>query len=344
VSDLERVARDLVASLTEAARLVDELTAAARRGRQHAAALDRAAARVPGLRRLAAMLNDASRACGSAAEGLDQAQRLGIGWARQVAGGGSGPAASTGGSGAAEKGGDLAARGIAADVIAEEPHHWVRERQHMSAEWGRVERSVPKLSADALAEARRVVARRAEAEPLITADLREITRGVPGELVGLDNRYKGEDRILDKVRERLATGGVTAAQAARGVPDALRYTHEIPDETYPQAIDRTVHGLWDRGYELIRWRNAWDGYNYKGINSQWRHPGTGQLFEVQFHTPTSFFVNGLTHALYERDRDPTTTMKEQHVIVGIVHKIVVQVPVPPGAAGLRYELGRGHRG
>ena len=41
---------------------------------------------------------------------------------------------------------------------------------------------------------------------------------------------------------------------------------------------------------------------YKGINSQWIEPDTGQRFEVQFHTGISFEAKQLTHTAYEQLR------------------------------------------
>ena len=38
---------------------------------------------------------------------------------------------------------------------------------------------------------------------------------------------------------------------------------------------------------------------YKGINSQWIDPESGQRFEVQFHTRISFEAKQLTHDAYE---------------------------------------------
>jgi hypothetical protein len=54
-------------------------------------------------------------------------------------------------------------------------------------------------------------------------------------------------------------------------------------------------------------RNSWANEEYKGINSRWRVPNTGQLFEVQFHTQVSFEAKEETHWAYEKLRDPATT-------------------------------------
>jgi hypothetical protein len=96
VSDLQRVARDLAACLTEAARVADELDAAARRLEGRAEELTRAAARAPGVGRIAATLGDAAKNCRRAASGLREARDEGLAFARRLASGGSG----AGGTGA----------------------------------------------------------------------------------------------------------------------------------------------------------------------------------------------------------------------------------------------------
>src|SRR6202034_3993016 len=69
--------------------------------------------------------------------------------------------------------------------------------------------------------------------------------------------------------------------------------------------------LKDQGFELHKLKNSWSDDQYKGINSQWIEPETGQRFEVQFHTRISFEAKQLTHKAYERLRtwqldDPTS--------------------------------------
>jgi hypothetical protein len=54
-----------------------------------------------------------------------------------------------------------------------------------------------------------------------------------------------------------------------------------------------------RGFELAKpLKNAWPSDQYKGINTQWREPETGQRFEVQFHTSASFEAKQLTHETF----------------------------------------------
>lgn len=354
MSELQRVARELVASLTEAARIAHELRAAAGEARRHASVAASGATRVPGLKRVAAMFQSAARDCDAAAERLEEARRKAIDWARGVAGGGSGGASAASGAGSGAGGADdgaaaeaagLRARGVAEEVIAEVPAYQAREQRHLNTDWGSVEQDQPRPLTDGeRAEVRAFLAGRGSANDAITSDLRDITGDRPGRLAGLEYSLKGEDRIEQKVEGDVSVGH-PARRAVRRVGDTIRYTQEIPDRAYTAEVDRTVNALSERGYALVKWRNSWDGQVYRGINSQWRDPRSGYLFELQFHTPTSFYVKDkLTHKLYERSRDARTTEAERRAIDAISSEVVGRIPVPPGAAALRYEPKEGRRG
>src|ERR1035441_3846790 len=72
--------------------------------------------------------------------------------------------------------------------------------------------------------------------------------------------------------------------------------------------------LKDQGFELDKLKNSWSDEQYKGINSQWIEPDTGQRFEVQFHTRISFEAKQLTHGAYERLRTQQADSFEQMVL------------------------------
>ena len=90
----------------------------------------------------------------------------------------------------------------------------------------------------------------------------------------------------------------------------------------------------DQGFELHKLKNSWSDDQYKGINSQWIEPDTGQRFEVQFHTRISFDAKQLTHDAYERLRTQQADRFEELVLEAFEKKVAAEVPVPPGAAGI----------
>jgi hypothetical protein len=81
-------------------------------------------------------------------------------------------------------------------------------------------------------------------------------------------------------------------------------------------------------------RNTWAGEEYKGINSRWRVPESGQLFEVQFHTQSSFEAKQETHLAYEKIRDPATPKPEREELMAYQREVSARIHIPPGAPGI----------
>ena len=91
----------------------------------------------------------------------------------------------------------------------------------------------------------------------------------------------------------------------------------------------------EQGLELDILKNSWSGDQYRGINSQWTDLDTGQRFEMQFHTRTSFEAKQITHDAYKRLRSGQPPDKfEQMVLEAFQKKVVSEVPIPPGAADI----------
>jgi hypothetical protein len=166
----------------------------------------------------------------------------------------------------------------------------------------------------------------------VTPAMRRIEAEDPDRhLAGLENRLKGLDRIEEKVSHDMQKRGVTADEAFRAVKDAIRYTFCYPEDRYAAGVVADCTRLRNAGFELSDLRNSWAQEEYKGINSRWRIPGTGQLFEVQFHTQASLEAKEETHGAYERLR----TLPPDHAEVRDLHMyqrvVTGKVPIPPHA-------------
>jgi hypothetical protein len=169
---------------------------------------------------------------------------------------------------------------------------------------------------------------------VITPAMRDIESEDPGRsLVGLDHRLKGPDRLKEKIAVQLeARPGLDASRAMSVIPDAVRFTFCYTDEHYCDGVRFDLARLHERGFELAKpLRNSWADGQYRGINSQWCDPESGQRFEVQFHTFTSFEAKQVTHGAYERIRDPHTPDDERAVLKSMQHDVTGRIPVPPGA-------------
>jgi hypothetical protein len=122
-------------------------------------------------------------------------------------------------------------------------------------------------------------------------------------LAGLEHMLKGEDRLKEKIAERLeAKPGRSVQQVIDGIADPVRCTFTYSPQRYADGVLTDVELLKAEGLELLKLKNLWSEEQYKGINSQWRRRETGLRVEVQFHTPESLEAKELTHKAYERIR------------------------------------------
>jgi hypothetical protein len=173
-------------------------------------------------------------------------------------------------------------------------------------------------------------------EKTVTPAMRRIEAEDPDRsLVGLDFRLKGKDRIEEKVTKAMAEQpDLTYADAFATVKDAIRYTFQYPEERYATGVHADLSRLEATGFERVDCRNTWTNEEYKGINSRWQVPDSGQRFEVQFHTQASFEAKQETHAAYEKLRSPATPKDEQDKLVEFQRDVTARVPIPLGAADI----------
>src|SRR6202044_4201867 len=112
------------------------------------------------------------------------------------------------------------------------------------------------------------------------------------------------------------------------------YPFQSQEARYTQSVLTDIVPLKDQGFRLDKLKNSWSDDQYKGINSQWIEPNTGQRFEVQFHTRISFEAKQLTHGAYERLRTREADAFEELVLEAFQKKVTADVPVPTGATSI----------
>ena len=189
------------------------------------------------------------------------------------------------------------------------------------------------LDSAANAEVERRCDRIADIErTVISPAMREIESCDPDRhLAGFDHRRKGPDRLKDKIAAEINEKGRNVSEAMMMAKDVIRYTFVYPDDHYSEGVAADIARMEARGFHQAERRNTWVDEQYKGINSRWRDPGNGQLFEVQFHTEGSYEAKQLTHCAYERARDLTTSRTELRELRCMQADVCRQVPIPPGA-------------
>jgi hypothetical protein len=169
-------------------------------------------------------------------------------------------------------------------------------------------------------------------EKTVTPAMRRIEAEDPDRhLAGLEHRLKGKDRLNEKIAKTVNERGHTVSEAFGLVKDAIRYTFCYPDDRYTDGVHADCTRLEHAGFERVDRENSWAKEQYKGINSRWRVPENGQLFEVQFHTPASLEAKEVTHPAYEKLRIGVPTPTEQRELEDFQKRITADVPIPPGA-------------
>ena len=153
-------------------------------------------------------------------------------------------------------------------------------------------------------------------------------------LIGFDHRKKGRDRIKEKVADRIEEKNRSPNEAIFLIPDTIRYTFQYDQARYTQGVWTDIERLKDQGFELCKLKNSWSKEEYQGINSQWIEQGSGQRFEVQFHTCISFEAKQLTHDAYERLRAGQLDEFEKMVLKAFQRKVSADVPAPLGATDI----------
>jgi hypothetical protein len=169
-------------------------------------------------------------------------------------------------------------------------------------------------------------------EDKITPAMREVESKDPNRhLAGLNHCLKGRDRIKEKVCDKTEEFGFSAKEAVSEVSDTIRFTFKYPEDRYTQGVWADITRLMSHGFEQDERKNSWTKEQYKGINSQWIEPDSGQRFEVQFHTRISLEAKELTHKAYERIRTGQIDEFEKMVLKAFQRKVSAEVPIPRGA-------------
>ena len=183
--------------------------------------------------------------------------------------------------------------------------------------------------------AQSLIAEAQAAEPDVTRDMRALEQK-GAYLIGLKHRIKAEDSLMQKILADAAKDNVNLGQAADGISDVLRYTLVIKDEDYSRRVPEAMKKLTAGGYKIVKFRNAWGGKFYQGINVQLLSPA-GVRTELQFHTPQSYAIKQASHGVYEIRRNPEATPEE--VADATVKSIAYnkQVKMPPGAKEIKIE-------
>ena len=178
-------------------------------------------------------------------------------------------------------------------------------------------------------------------EPIISRDILILLKEIGGEIKGFEHRFKTMFSIKRKIVSDSKGCEGDYRRACENLTDAIRYTIVIDDDNYVKYVDKYLHRLVDdMGYEIFNFKNNWGKPFYQGYNVKIKTP-SGQIFELQFHTPYGYLVKeGSTRDLYQVARDDYTEgdAKEVKQKANRLRKFLQQtVSIPPGALEYKFE-------
>ena len=152
-----------------------------------------------------------------------------------------------------------------------------------------------------------------DAEKKVTRDLTSAVNMGSGELSGLDFKFKGRGSLERKIVDKSAKKGLTQEEYGRQITDALRYTSMSDPDHLTEDYFIVKNSLEKKGYSMVEVVNTLGDKEaeYRGINTLVKTPN-GYTFELQFHTPESFYVKDkVNHKLYEEQRKAGTSEKRK---------------------------------
>jgi hypothetical protein len=183
------------------------------------------------------------------------------------------------------------------------------------------------------------LAKAKEAEKGITPNLEKLVNDLrpqfpSARLEGLEYSVKSADSLKRKVVS-LTGDNADVHSVLLEINDAVRYTMLVDDATYTAGVMKGIERLEAAGFEKIEVKNSWlknlNENKYRGVNTTWRDPATGQLFEFQFHTQKSLEAKTIEHPWYELRRVPGTSQLEIDHAIAQGELIFADVPFPDRA-------------
>ncbi len=194
-------------------------------------------------------------------------------------------------------------------------------------------------SPNALAQS--LAGRAKKVEPAITKAMQASANANGAKLVGLKFRLKGIGSASRKIADDAARQGISTRETAYAVSDMVRYTAEFSPEEYVAKTEQMLADMERRGFKVTRFRNTWKpDAPYAGVNVQLAAPN-GYRFELQFHTPESFYLKEkINHPLYEEARLESTSMSRRAELDREMKANVATLTRPDGIDGFEYESGK----
>lgn len=143
-------------------------------------------------------------------------------------------------------------------------------------------------------------------EPKITNDVISAVSNSGCKMYGLEYRLKQPTSIAGKIASDAKEKNISYKEAANGIKDSIRYTAVSNTKTFVKNYNTIKINLESKGYEEVRCKNFFELYRqgkvmHKAVQSTFKDRN-GNVFELQFQTPSSQAAKELKLPLYEERR------------------------------------------
>ncbi|RVL88284.1 hypothetical protein CN136_37035, partial [Sinorhizobium meliloti] len=157
-------------------------------------------------------------------------------------------------------------------------------------------------TADITHNAKSLLTRARDMEPVVTDMLKRAAEHYSGRLVGTQHQLKLLGSLEEKLKQQMALKKQTLEEATAGVNDALRYSVALDPQDFTVGLRGVLASLDDQGHVRVKSTNTFTKRRpaFKAVNVTLRSP-KGALWEIQFHTPQTFALKEQFHDLYKRN-------------------------------------------
>ena len=154
--------------------------------------------------------------------------------------------------------------------------------------------------------ANQIFDRSSRIEPKITNDVISAVSNSGCKMYGLEYRLKQPTSMAGKIASDAKEKSISYKEAADGIKDSIRYTSVSKTKDFVKNYIAIKSDLEKKGYSEIKCKNYFESFKqgkvmHKAVQSTFKDKN-GNLFELQFQTPSSQAAKELKLPLYEERR------------------------------------------
>ena len=143
-------------------------------------------------------------------------------------------------------------------------------------------------------------------EPKITNDVISAVSNSGCKMYGLEYRLKQPTSMAGKIASDAKEKNISYKEAVNDIKDPIRYTSVSNTKDFVKNYIGIKTDLEKKGYSEIKCKNYFESFKqgkvmHKAVQSTFRDK-SGNVFELQFHTPSSQAAKELKLPLYEERR------------------------------------------